>query len=196
MTLNFNKKNMDFPDLGGFKVNLPTISGIASNGVFAAIGFFLEWILGFLLIIWIGFSIYAAFKIITSQMAEGLEEGVKIIKNIWIGISIGLLFMISLSFIGAFVGFGNITEWHHSLAQCHDATGGFFFKEVQEQYAGGLPQTSNYVYCCKVTADLKTVAALKTNYKDSSFKKDTWHYIVTKTNSAPSGSFSDCEEYK
>ena len=187
---------MKFPELGGFTFNLPGISGIASNGVFAAIGFFLEWVLGFLILIWIGFSMFAAYKIITSQMAEGLEEGVKIIKNIWIGISIGLLFFASLSLIGAIMGIGNITEWHHSLAQCHDATGGFFFKDVQEQYAGGLPQTANFVYCCLVTKDLKTDSSLTANYKDSSFKKDTWHYIVVKTNAAPSGSFSKCEEYK
>jgi hypothetical protein len=58
------------------------------------------------------------------------------------------------------------------LAQCHDGTGGFYFKDVQEQIYLGLPENGK-VYCCKavnVESDYR--------YKKSSFKDDSWHYII------------------
>jgi len=187
---------MNFPDLG-LTISLPTISGIASQGIFATIAYVLELIFGLMVLIWVGYSIYAGYKIITNSEAKGIEEGIKIIKNIWIGISIGLLFFVVLSITGSVMGVGDITRWHIGLAQCNDASGGFYFKDVQEQIVAGLPETNNDVYCCKVKKDLKGIEGDPgTFYNHSSFKKDTWHYIVVnKGETTTSLLFSDCKKF-
>jgi hypothetical protein len=188
---------MDFPDLG-VTVNLPKITGIASQGIFATIGYFLEMVFGLLLIIWIGYSIFAAYKIITSNMAKGLEEGVTIIKNVWVGISIGLGFFIVLSLVGTIIGVGDVTSWHTNLSQCHDASGGFYFKDVEEQRVGGIPEKDTKVYCCKILTDIskvKGVSVVDKYYKHSTFKEGTWHYVLEQGIAFNDTLVSDCEKF-
>ena len=62
-------------------INLPEVGLFKGQGFFSAIGYVLTILLGVLLVIWVGYSIYAGYKIVTSSMAKGLEEGVTILKN-------------------------------------------------------------------------------------------------------------------
>ena len=172
-------------------INLPEVGLFKGQGFFSAIGYVLTILLGVLLVIWVGYSIYAGYKIVTSSMAKGLEEGVNIIKNIWIGISMGLAFFAVISLIGGMLGIGDITRWHTNLSQCHDATGGFYFKDVQEQVVLGFPEDTSVAYCCLVTSE----KGVNPDYEHVSFKEGTYHYVLSKTDSAPSPGFNECVKF-
>jgi hypothetical protein len=183
---------MDFPGLG-IKIDLPTVMLFKGQGLFSALGYILTMVLAVIFVIWVGYSIYAGYKIVTSSMAKGLEEGINMIKNVWIGISMGLAFFAVISVVGGIMGIGDITRWHINLSQCNNGTGGFYFKDVQEQIVLGFPETGYTVFCCKVV----NIATAGTIYKDSSFKDDTYHYIMMPTadpSYKPSlTAFSECE---
>jgi len=184
---------MDFPGLG-IKIDLPTVMLFKGQGFFSAMGYILTMVLAVIFVIWVGYSIYAGYKIVTSSMAKGLEEGVGMIKNVWIGISMGLAFFAVISVVGGIMGIGDITRWHINLSQCHDATGGFYFKDVQEQVVLGFPETGYTVFCCKVS-DIK---AAGTFFEESSFKDDTYHYIMMTTVDPPvlpGAGFIECEKF-
>lgn len=172
-------------------INLPEVGLFKGQGFFSAIGYVLTILLGVLLVIWVGYSIYAGYKIVSSSMAKGLEEGVNIIKNIWIGITMGLAFFAVISVIGGMLGIGDITRWHTNLSQCHDATGGFYFKDVQEQAVLGFPEDTSMAYCCKVT----NIAGAGLDYEHVSFKDGTYHYVLTTSGSAPSAGFEECVKF-
>ena len=103
----------------------------------------------------------------------------------------GLAFFAVISLIGGMLGIGDITRWHTNLSQCHDATGGFYFKDVQEQVVLGFPEDTSVAYCCQVT----TIEAAGPDFKDVSFKNGTYHYILSKTDSAPSPGFNECVKF-
>jgi hypothetical protein len=181
---------MDFGALG-IKIDLPEIMLFKGQGILSAMGYILNIILGILLVIWIGYSIYAGYKIVTSSMAKGLEEGVNMIKNVWIGISMGLAFFAVISVVGGIMGVGDITRWHVNLSQCNNGTGGFYFKDVQEQITlGVVPETGYTAYCCNVT----NIANAGSTFKDVSFKDGTWHYILT-SGGTPGNGFGECTKF-
>jgi len=144
-------------NIGGIQLFLPNFGGVFSNGILATISFFLSLVFGFMVVIWVGLSIYAGIKIISSAgNPEGIESGMKTIKNIWTGIALGLLFFVALSLIGVFVGFGSVLDWSTNLAQCGGASGEFLFQkkqsqEIDELIAGGA--TNVFVGCCDADAD-------------------------------------------
>ena len=176
----------------GVCINLPEVGLLKGQGFFSAMGYVLSIAMGVLLVIWIGYSLYAGYKITTSSMSKGLEEGVNIIKNIWIGMSMGLAFFAIISLVGGMLGIGDITRWHTNLSQCHDATGGFYFKDVQEQVVLGFPEDTSVAYCCLVT-DIATSDPL---YKNVSFKDGTYHYILTSGSSPTTGvDATTCEKF-
>ncbi|MBN1332117.1 hypothetical protein JW978_04580 [Candidatus Dojkabacteria bacterium] len=71
-----------------------------------------------LFVAWIFIIIFAAIKIMRQPGEEGMTAGSKRIKNVFYGISIGLLFFMAISFIGTFAGVGNIFEWSESFQEC------------------------------------------------------------------------------
>jgi hypothetical protein len=180
---------MNFPDLG-INISLPEIMLFKGQGVLAAMGYILNIVLAILFVVWIGYSIYAGYKIATSSMAKGLEEGMAIIKNIWIGISMGIAFFAVISVIGGIVGIGDVTRWHTNLSQCHDVTGGFYFKDVQEQITLGFSESNYTAYCCKVT----NIDNAGDAYNNVSFKDGTYHYILT-DGGEPGSGFEQCTKF-
>ena len=176
------------PNLG-IILNLPAVNGVFNNGALAALGALLGFFLGAMILIWIGFSIYGAYKFILSNGdPKGIEGGMTLIKNVWISISVGIIFFIVISVIGTFLGVGDVTKWYYQLAQCHNASGSFFFKDNASHELADLP-TGNY-YCCKV------VDPVPQKYSELELKSGSYHYIgVSSGSGAPKG-FSECVLFK
>jgi hypothetical protein len=175
----------------GITVSLPDFTTIFDRGIGAALGWLLSFAFMGLLAIWVTFSIVAAYKITRSGMEKELEEGMTLIKNVWISATAGLLFFAVISVVGSFIGVGNFTQWNYTLAQCHDASGGFYFMDVAAQEVNGLyridPTTGaeNPVQCCKVVS-------VDGVYEDAGFKPDTYHYIID----PQAGAFTECEDFE
>lgn len=182
---------MDFSSLG-INIDLPELLFFKGQGLLAILGNILTIIMAILFVIWVGYSIYASYKIVTSEMAKGMEEGINIIKNVWIGISMGLAFFAVISLIGGIVGIGDITRWHTNLSQCNDLSGGFYFKDVQEQITLGFPEKTYDVYCCKIT----NITSAGSLFENSSFKDNTYHYILANKGSSPGNGFSNCTKFE
>jgi hypothetical protein len=142
--------------IGGVPLFLPNAAGIFGNGVLSAISFLLTLVLAFMVVAWIGLSIFAGLKIISSAgEPEKIESGTKTIKNIWLGIAIGIGFFAVMSVVGTFAGIGNVFEWYVNLAQCGGADSKFLFQEresqdVQDKFDSG--STRVFVGCCDFAA--------------------------------------------
>ncbi len=94
-------------------------SGFGNNGILSIIAFVAQFAFAFLIVIWIFISIFAGIKFIRSQGdPEGIEGGKKRIQNLWMAVSIGILFFVVASFMGYFAGIGNIFQWADNLKEC------------------------------------------------------------------------------
>lgn len=92
---------------------------IEGIGILALLALIAQFLFAFLIVIWIFIAIFAGLKIIRSQgNPEGIQGGMTRIKNLWAGVTIGLLFFVAVSFIGMFAGVGNIFEWADNLQEC------------------------------------------------------------------------------
>jgi hypothetical protein len=176
---------IDFPGVG-ISIDYPSVTGVFKNGLWSAIGFGLSFFFTIMIMIWIGYSIYAAFKISHSGMEKDFETGITMIKNVWISISIGILFFVFLNVLGSFLGVGSIPQWYVNLAQCNGTAGGFYFKDMAMQSLAGIPEGK--VYCCKVTA----IAAAPVEYLQTDFKDNTWHFVIEGNSKT---GFSECTEF-
>jgi hypothetical protein len=141
-------------------LNLPNGGGIFANGLLSLVGTVLSVVFSLLLLVWVSYSLYAGYMIIRSQgAAEGIEKGAGIIKNIWISISVLVIFFVILAFSGSFFGFGNVYDWSQNLAQC-GPNGPFYFQQVEQQReyytAHGATTKDATVYCCPFDADNET----------------------------------------
>lgn len=181
MDLGWGTRLMDqYKDLG-ITLYFPTINGIFNNGPLAAIGAILNYFFVIMMMIWIGYSIYAAYKIVLSQGAEkDIETGITLIKNVWISITWGVVFFIAISIVGAFSGIGDITQWYIQLSQCNGQS--FYFKDMAEQKVEGYEFT--HVYCCKVSGSSGISSKL-------GYEEGESHFIGS-TSESNTG-FSDCK---
>ncbi|MFQ5493455.1 MAG: hypothetical protein ACE5DX_04820 [Candidatus Dojkabacteria bacterium] len=143
-------------DIGGVKLDLFNFGGIFSRGLLAAVGFFMSLFFTFLLVVWVGLSIYAALKIVASQgNPESIQGAMTTIRNIWVGIAMGLVFFVVLSFLGSMVGFGNIYQWANNLSQCGGSgSGEFLFQVVESPEVRDMQEdgaTRIFVGCCELS---------------------------------------------
>ena len=185
---------MDFSKLG-INIHFPTPNGggLFGNGVLAGIGALMSYFLMILVLIWIVYSIYAAFKIITSQGAEkDIETGMTLVKNVWVSITWGLAFFAVLSIIGAFIGIGDVTQWYYSLAQCNGSGGGFYFLDRAAADTAGVP--TDEFQCCTV---IDTKLGPTKQYRELTFPPGSSHYIgVGKGLPPDTNEFKDCTLFK
>lgn len=180
------------PEAAGIVLRTPSAGGVFANGALGAVGYVLGYFFTALILIWIVYSLYAAYKILLSQGAEqDLQKGYTLIKNVWISITWGMIFFVAISIIGSFTGIGDITQWYYQLAQCGGGTGSFYFQDIAAHQIGDVPTTD--IYCCKVTANLKTAAE---PYNNLSFKQDTYHYIGTDGAEPSAAYFSECTLFR
>ncbi len=146
----------DQVNLSGVTLYLPNVGGVFGNGILSAISFFLTIILALMVVAWIGLSIFAGLKIISSAgEPDKIESGTKTIKNIWLGIAIGIGFFAVLSVVGTIAGIGNVFEWYTNLAQCGGGDSKFLFQEresqeVQDKFDSGSSRV--FVGCCDFSA--------------------------------------------
>lgn len=116
----------------GIVLDLPNYGGLFNRGIFSAIGQSMSLFMGFLVVVWVGFSIYGSFGIVSSWGdPQKIEKGWKTIKSVWIGISYFLLFFVIISLLGVFVGIGAPWNWADNLQQCArggPAAGRFYFQ--------------------------------------------------------------------
>lgn len=149
-------------------LDLPSFGGFFNRGIFSAVGQGLAIALALLVIVWIGFSIYGTFNIISSLGdTQKIEKGLKTIKSVWIGITYFLAFFAVVSLLTVFIGVGAPWDWAENLQQCANggpAAGRFYFQgKVQTGPNGGsrrvsyLEQLKAYkkstgtvgVFCCE-----------------------------------------------
>lgn len=172
-------KTLEKGGLGSWEhlgIDTPPVKTSFDGGLLSGIASFLWLFFVVLMIIWVGYTLFAAYKIIKSQGDPGaIQQGMKWIKNVWISITVGVIFFIVLSVAGTFFGVGSIAQWHYQLSQCHDSSGGFYFKDIAMQ-AGEEKVEYKDVRCCKVTGEIK----------GTGFKAGEWHFLI------PGNSGSDC----
>lgn len=157
---------VSIPD-SGIILDLPNYGGIFQQGIFSAIGFLLFLALAILVVVWVGFSLYGAFRIISSfGDPQKIEQGWKTIKSVWIGISYFLFFFAIVGFVAVFIGIGAPWDWATNLQQCSNdgpAPGRFYFQgkvdassSVRKSYSDQVKEyrstnpsiTKVYVLCC------------------------------------------------
>jgi len=147
-------------------LDLPNYGGIFENGVFSAIGLGMFVFISILVVVWVGFTLYGAFSIISSLGdPQKIEKGWKTIKSVWIGISYFLLFFTVVSLVAVFIGVGAPWHWVDNLQQCANggpAAGRFYFQgkvegdkrlsyiELMNNFNVDNPAALNaYVLCCE-----------------------------------------------
>lgn len=119
VTLPVMALDIEFP--GGESVNIApfeTSGGWGNMSPLSLAGRVLSFVFAGLLVVWIFIIIFAAIKIITDPGSEGLQSGSKRIQRVLVGITIGLLFFVGVSFIGMLAGVGTIFEWSESFREC------------------------------------------------------------------------------
>ncbi len=113
-------------------LDLPSMGGWFTKGVFSAIGQGMSTFLAILVVVWVGFALYGAYLIVTSMGdPQKIEKGWKTIKSIWIGISYFLLFFMIVGLLAVFIGIGYPWDWAENLQQCSvggPAGGRFYFQ--------------------------------------------------------------------
>lgn len=114
-------------------------SKFSSGGIYSLLGYISSLVFSILLVVWIFVIISGAIKIISSQGAEDkLKEGYTNIKNVFVGLTMGLAFFAVLSLVGMFLGFGNVYQWADKLSMCE---GKFKYQAEEDQTDGGLEAT-------------------------------------------------------
>ncbi|KXK26787.1 MAG: hypothetical protein TR69_WS6001000808 [candidate division WS6 bacterium OLB20] len=140
-------------DIGGISLFLPNVGGLLNGGVLSVIALFISLLFSVMLVVWVVFSIYAGIKIITSAgNPDGIQGGMTVIKNIWIGIAMFLGFLIVLSLIGVFTGVGDIYSWSSNLAQCGGADSEFKFRYIELEMQPEIADDERREYaiaCCR-----------------------------------------------
>jgi hypothetical protein len=113
-------------------IDLPSIGGWFTKGIFSAIGQGMYIFIVLMVVVWVVFSMYGAFSIISSLGdPQKIEKGWKTIKSVWIGISYFLMFFVVITLVATFVGMGAPWNWAENLQQCQDggpAAGRFYFQ--------------------------------------------------------------------
>lgn len=154
-------------------LDLPSFGGWFSNGIFSAIGQGLFLAIALLVVVWVGFSLFGAYSIISSfGDPQKIEKGWKTIKSVWIGISYFLIFFVVITSLAVFLGVGAPWDWAENLQQCNDggpAAGRFYFQgklepdstdpqrfvrksyseQIQEYRENNPSITKVYVLCCE-----------------------------------------------
>ena len=159
----------------GVTFNLPDVTSMFDKGIASAAGWILSFAFMGLMAIWVTVSIIGAYKITRSGMEKEMEEGMTLLKNVWTSASVGLLIFASFSVIGTFLGIGNFTQWNYTLAQCHDAAGGFYFMDIASQEMQGIELTNESVVKCCLINDIEQ---MDSKYYDAGFMDGTYHYII------------------
>ena len=124
-------------------LDLPTFGGWFTKGIFSAIGQGMYIFIVFMVVVWVAFSLYGAFSIISSfGDPQKIEKGWKTIKSVWIGISYFLLFFVVITLVAVFIGMGAPWKWAENLQQCSvngPAGGRFYFqgKDVEDPPGSG-----------------------------------------------------------
>ncbi|MEI7578956.1 MAG: hypothetical protein WCJ58_02825 [bacterium] len=125
-------------------------SGFFTGGVLSTIGNFIWILFIILMLIWVALTMWAAYKIMSSQgNPQETEKGVKTIRNIWFGISAFMVFIVMLSTLGAFLGFGSVMDWSQNFKQC-GSNQEFYFWAAEGLISleeAGVPSGS--VFCCR-----------------------------------------------
>ena len=102
-----------------FRFDIFNPTKFSAGGIYSLLGYISSLLFTILLIVWIVVIISGAIKIISSEGAEDkLKEGYGNIKNVFVGLTMGLAFFAVLSLIGTFLGFGNVYQWADKLAMC------------------------------------------------------------------------------
>lgn len=154
-------------------LNLPSFGGWFTYGIFSAIGQGIYFLIAILVVVWIGFSMFGAYSIISSfGDPQKIEKGWKTIKSVWIGISYFLMFFVVITLVAGFVGMGAPWDWAENLQQCKTggpASGRFYFQGkfeadpndpqefVRKSYSDQIREyretnpaiTKVYVLCCE-----------------------------------------------
>jgi hypothetical protein len=114
--------------LGGLFVDMDSysiLSWVSFFGNLAIVAVIILWIVRILLI---GVEV-----IRNGENEEKLQEGVKRIKALFIGIVMGMVFPIGLSIIGSRVGIGNIFQWPIMFSFCREGSQYEFFFQAYLQ---------------------------------------------------------------
>ncbi|HEC65757.1 MAG TPA: hypothetical protein ENI23_10705 [bacterium] len=111
------------PDEGGFfeeGIRLDLFNpNFGISGFYSLVGLISMTVFSLLIVVWLVVIGIGAFQIISSQGDEQkIQSGYKNVKNVFVGITIGMLFFIALSLVGTFLGFGNVYQWADKLAIC------------------------------------------------------------------------------
>ncbi|MBN1916243.1 hypothetical protein JW796_04680 [Candidatus Dojkabacteria bacterium] len=102
-----------------FKFDIFVPANFAEGGIYSLLGYLSSLVFSVLLVVWIVVIIIGVFKIISSQGAEDkIKSGYQEVKNVFIGLTTGLIFFVVLSLIGVFFGFGNVYQWAQNLEMC------------------------------------------------------------------------------
>lgn len=157
----------------GLVLDLPSFGGWFTKGIFSAIGQGLYIAIALLVVVWIGFSLFGAYSIISSfGDPQKIEKGWKTIKSVWIGISYFLVFFVVITLLAVFLGVGAPWDWAQNLQQCNDsgpAAGRFYFQGkleadpsdpqgfIRKSYSDQISEyretnpsiTKVYVLCCE-----------------------------------------------
>jgi len=103
----------------GFTFDIFNPTKFSAGGLYSLLGYISSLLFTILFIVWIVVIISAAIRIVSSEGAEDkLKEGYNSIKNVFIGLTMGLAFFAILSLIGTFLGFGNVYQWADKLSMC------------------------------------------------------------------------------
>ncbi len=105
--------------LGDLEIDFFFPANFAVGGIYSLLGYFASLIFSILLVVWIVVIIKGVLQINSSQGDEGgIKSGFQNIKNVFIGLTSGLVFFVVLSLVGVFFGFGNVYQWADKLSMC------------------------------------------------------------------------------
>lgn len=158
-----------------FKYNAPR-TGVLQGGVLSAASFFVSIAFSIMIAVWVGLTMLAAFRIISGQGSqESREKGIKIIRNIWVGITSLVVFFAVISMVGVLIGFGSIYDWSTNLQQC-PGSGSFYFSALENGKAKleeeGIPPKAAAIFCCPTSETLVDVGGwevIGVNNPDSTY---------------------------
>lgn len=108
--------------LAGLFVNFDNYSILSWISFFGSLAIVLVIILWIIRILLIGVDV-----IRQGDNEEKLQEGIKRIKSLFIGIVLGMIFPIGLSIIGMIAGIGNIFQWPIMFSFCQQSSQYEFF---------------------------------------------------------------------
>ena len=179
-----------------FILDIPSVEGVFERGALSTVSFFISMFFSLVIIVWIVYTLFAVFKIISSQgNPEEVEKSFASIRNIWIGISMGLVFFAVIALLGAIFGFGSVYDWSTRLAQCGGYQGNFYFRQVPDELEvlkkEGITYGSGKVYCCRETINRPFPAGIYDKYD---LKDEDFNWLVSPDGASPPGpQFVDCK---